>query len=136
MVTLKSSKNQYKNYALHLFIYFISFALNYIIFLIGMLLFNNKLVGMHLINLISFILSMLFIFYVDKKYVPDLVDENNSSELLKFILLRIFGLIFEAIILYIFISILDYKFYFIKFIGLFILFILNSFCVKKFKYKV
>lgn len=101
-----------------------------------MLLFNNKLVGMQLINLISFILSMLFIFYVDKKYVPDLVDENNSSELLKFILLRIFGLIFEAIILYIFISILDYKFYFIKFIGLFILFILNSFCVKKFKYKV
>ena len=91
----------------HFIIYLISFGINYLIFIFFMLFINsNNVVGINIVNLISWIISMLFIFYIDKKYVPDLVDENNSSELFKFILIRIFSLIIEVMILYIFVIIL------------------------------
>lgn len=120
----------------HLIIYLISFAINYMIFIFLMLFVSeNSAVGINIVNLIAWIVSMVFIFFVDKKYVPDLVDENNSSELFKFILIRIFSLIIEALIIYIFIIILKKNYYLIKLISLFLLFYFNRFYVKYIKFK-
>lgn len=120
----------------HLIIYLFSFGINYLIFILLMFFVNkNNAVGINIVNLIAWIVSMLFIFYVDKKYVPDLVDENNSSELFKFILIRIFSLIIEAVIIYIFIIILKNNYYLVKLISLIFLFIFNEFYVTHIKFK-
>lgn len=128
--------SKYKNYLKYLLIYIISFIINYLIFIILMLFMSEKnVVGMYVVDLIAWIVSMLFIFFIDKKYVPDLVDENNSSELFKFILIRIFSLIIEVVILFIFVSILQNNYYIYKLISLIILFILNEFYVRHIKFK-
>lgn len=120
----------------HFIIYLISFIINYLTFIFLMLFINkNGVVGINIVNLIAWIISMLFIFFIDKKYVPDLVDENNSKELFKFILIRIFSLIIEVMIIYIFIIILDKNYYSVKLISLFLLFIFNEFYVKHIKFK-
>lgn len=120
----------------HLIIYLVSFLINYLIFIFFMLFFDkNNGIAINIVNLIAWIVSMLFIFYVDKKYVPDLVDENNSSELFKFVLIRIFSLIIEALIIYIFIIILKNNYYLVKFISLVVLFVFNEFYVKHIKFK-
>ena len=92
-------------------------------------------VAINLINLFAWIVSMLFIFFIDKIFVPDLVDENNSSELFKFILVRILSLIIESLIIYVFIIILRNNYYLIKFISLVLLFILNEFYVNHIQFK-
>lgn len=120
----------------HLIIYLISFTINYLIFIFLMLFVNkNNGVAINIINLIAWIISMLFIFYIDKKYVPSLVDENNSSELFKFILIRIFSLIIESLIIYIFIIILKNNYYLVKLISLVLLFFFNEFYVRYIKFK-
>lgn len=120
----------------HLIIYLISFTINYLIFIFFMLFVNkDNGVAINIINLIAWIISMLFIFYIDKKYVPDLVDENNSNELFKFILIRIFSLIIESLIIYIFIIILKNNYYLVKLISLILLFLFNEFYVRYIKFK-
>lgn len=125
-----------KNYLKHLIIYLMSFIINYLIFIVLMLFISYKnYIGIQIINVIAWVISMLFIFYVDQKYVPDLVDENNSKELFKFILVRILSLIIESIIIFVFINIFQYNYYLIKLFSLVSLFILNSFYVKNIKFK-
>ena len=119
----------------HCIIYLISFVINYFIFILGMIFIRyNGIIGINIVNLLAWIISMVFIFYIDKKYVPDLVDENNSSELFKFILIRIFSLIIEFLIIYIFIIILKNNYYVVKFISLTLLFIFNDFYVRHIKF--
>lgn len=120
----------------HFIIYLTSFWINYLIFILFMFFINkNNAVGINIVNLIAWVLSMLFIFYVDKKYVPDLVDENNRTELFEFILIRIFSFIIESVIVYIFIIILKNNYYLVKLISLILLFIFNNFYVKHIKFK-
>lgn len=124
------------NHLKHFIIHFISFLINYLIFIFCVLFINkNNIIGINIINLVAWIVSMLFIFYIDKRFVPDLVDENNSSELIKFILIRVFSLIVESLIIFIFVIILNLNYYLIKLISLILLFILNEFYTKNFKYK-
>lgn len=131
-MAVKKANNHLKHFIIH----FISFLINYLIFIFCMLFINkSNIIGINIINLIAWILSMLFIFYIDKRFVPDLVDENNSSELIKFILIRVFSLIVESLIIFIFIIILNINYYLIKLISLILLFILNEFYTKNFKYK-
>jgi len=133
---MKKFINNCKNHCKHFIIYLISFIINYLLFILLMFIINsNNVVGMYLINFVVWVLSMLFIFYIDKKYVPDLVDENNSSELVKFILVRVLSLIIETLIIYIFIIILKNNYYLVKLISLILLFGLNEFYVRNFKYK-
>lgn len=120
----------------HFIIYLISFCINYLIFILFMFFINkNNAVGINIVNLIAWIVSMLFIFYVDKKYVPDLVDEDNRTELFEFILIRIFSFIIESVIVYIFIIMLKNNYYLVKLISLILLFIFNNFYVKHIKFK-
>ena len=124
-----------KDKFIHLVIYLISFIINYSIFISLMLFSKESIIGINLVNLISWIVSMLFIFYIDKRFVPDLVDENNSSELFKFILIRILSFIIESLIIYIFIIMLNMNYYIIKLISLVLLFLLNEFYVRHIQFK-
>lgn len=125
-----------KNKAKHLIIHLISFCINYLIFIFGMIFVKyNNAIAINIINLLAWIISMIFIFLVDKIWVPDLVDENNSSELFKFFLIRFFSLIIEAMIIFIFIIILNKNYYLVKLISLLLLFIFNGICVKRIKFK-
>ena len=129
---VKIVKNNFK----HFIIYLTSFCINYLIFILFMFFINkNNAVGINIVNLIAWIVSMLFIFYIDKKYVPDLVDEDNRTELFEFILIRIFSFIIESVIVYIFIIILKNNHYLVKLISLILLFIFNNFYVKHIKFK-
>lgn len=120
----------------HSIIHLISFCINYLIFIFGMLFVNNNnVIIIYIINLVAWILSMTFIFWVDKLYVPDLVDENNSNELFKFILIRLFSLIIECMIIYFFIIMLNKNYYLVKVISLVLLFIFNGFYVRNIKFK-
>lgn len=123
------------NYLKHLMIHFMSFVINYVIFIAIMLFVKaNNIIGIQISNLIAWIVSMLFIFYIDKKFVPDLVNEHNSSELFKFILIRLLSLIIEIVIIYIFVTILRANYYSIKLISLIILFFFNNFYVSHIKF--
>ena len=66
---------------------------------------------------------------MDKLFVPDLVNENNSSELHKFVLIRVLSLIIEVVVLFIFVSVLQLDYHMVKLISLTLLFILNHFYV-------
>ena len=121
-----------KDYLKYTLIHFMSFVINYLIFIVLIFfLKNTNVIAIQIVNLISWLVSMLFIFYIDKKYVPDLVNEENSSELFKFILIRILSLMIEVLIIFIFISVFNFNYYLIKLISLCLLFIFNSFYVSK-----
>jgi len=123
------------NYLKHIFIYLISFVLNYLIFIFCMMFVKGDgLIGIQISNLIAWLISMLFIFIVDKIFVPDLVNENNSKELYKFILIRILSLIIEVMVLFIFASVLSFDYYIVKLISLILLFIFNHFYVSRVKF--
>jgi len=123
-----------KDYLKHILIHFMSFLINYLIFIVLMFFIKNtNVIGIQIINLFSWIISMLFIFYIDKKYVPDLVNEENSNELFKFILIRVLSLIIENLIIFIFIGIFQFNYYIVKLISLCMLFIFNSFYVRRIK---
>ena len=126
---------KYSNYLKHLMIHLMSFIINYVIFIVIMLFIDvNNIIGIQVSNLIAWIISMLFIFFIDKKFVPDLVDEHNSSELFKFILIRLLSLMIEILIIYIFVTILRANYYSIKLISLVMLFFFNSFYVRRVKF--
>ena len=123
------------NYLKHMIIYIMSFILNYLIF-IFLILFvkNNNVFGIQIVNLVAWIFSMLFIFFVDKLFVPDLVNENNSGEFLKFILIRILSLIIEVLVLFIFGEVLRINIYYIKIVSLVLLFGFNHFYVRRIEF--
>ena len=77
---------------------------------------------------------MLFLFFMDKLFVPDLVNENNSSELFKFVLIRILSLIIEVLILFIFVSVLRFDYNIVKLVSLILLFVLNHFYVTRIQF--
>ena len=123
------------NYLKHMLIHLLSFIINYLTFVFIMLFIDSgNIVGVQIINLISWIISMLFIFFIDKLFVPDLVNENNSNELFKFILIRILSLIIEVMILFIFVSVLRNDYYIVKLISLVLLFFFNHFYVSRVKF--
>lgn len=123
------------NYFKYMIIHLISFVLNYLIFILLMnLIKGDNIISIQIINLIAWIVSMFFIFFVDKLFVPDLVNEHNSNELYKFILVRILSLIIEVLILFIFVSVLQNDLYIVKLISLITLFFFNSFYVSHIKF--
>lgn len=123
------------NYLTHMLIHLVSFVINYLIF-IFLVTFakENSVVAIQIINLISWVISMLFIFFIDKLFVPDLVNENNSKELHKFILIRLLSLIIEVMILFIFVSIIRFDYHVVKLISLVLLFFFNHFYVSRIKF--
>lgn len=123
------------NYLKHMLIHLISFVINYLIFIFFMMFVKvNSVVGIQVVNLISWIISMLFIFFVDKLFVPDLVNENNSKELHKFILIRLLSLMIEVMILFIFVSVIRFDCHIVKLISLALLFFFNHFYVSHIKF--
>ena len=123
------------NYFKYMIIHLTSFVLNYLIFILLMnLIKGDNIISIQIINLIAWIVSMFFIFFVDKLFVPDLVNEHNSNELYKFILVRILSLIIEVLILFIFVSVLQNDLYIVKLISLITLFFFNSFYVSHIKF--
>lgn len=122
------------NYFKHFIIYLISFLLNYLIFIFLINIFGVGAIAIQIINFLAWIISMVFIFFVDKKIVPDLVNEHNSNELFQFILIRILSLIIEVLILFIFANVLRFDCYTVKLVSLILLFIFNHFYVSRVKF--
>lgn len=126
---------KFTNYLKHIFIHLSSFIINYLVFIV-LIMFTNKnnVFSIQIVNLISWIMSMLFLFFMDKLFVPDLVNENNSSELFKFVLIRILSLIIEVLILFIFVSVLRFDYNIVKLVSLILLFVLNHFYVTRIQF--
>lgn len=123
------------NYLKHFMIHLVSFIINYVIFILFMnFVKENSSVGIQIVNFLSWIVSMVFIFLMDKLFVPDLVNEHNSNELFKFILIRVLSLIIEVMVLYIFVSMVRFDYYIVKLISLILLFFFNHFYVSRVKF--
>ena len=123
------------NYLKHMLIHLTSFIINYLLFILLMnLIKGDNIISIQIINLIAWIVSMFFIFFVDKLFVPDLVNEHNSNELYKFILVRILSLIIEVLILFIFVSVLQNDLGIVKLVSLVVLFFFNNFYVNHIKF--
>ena len=126
---------KFTSYFKYMVIHLISFVLNYFIFIFLMnFVKGDNVIFIQITNFIAWIISMLFIFFVDKLFVPDLVNEHNSNELYKFILVRILSLIIEVLILFIFVSVLQNDFGIVKLVSLIALFFFNNFYVNHIKF--
>lgn len=126
---------KFTSYFKYMVIHLISFVLNYFIFIFLMnFIKGDNVIFIQIINFIAWIISMLFIFFVDKLFVPDLVNEHNSNELYKFILVRILSLIIEVLILFIFVSVLQNDLGIVKLVSLVVLFFFNNFYVNHIKF--
>ena len=123
------------NYLTHMLIHLISFVINYLIFIFLMAFIKeNSVVGIQIVNLISWVISMLFIFFVDKLFVPDLVNEHNSKELHQFILIRLLSFMIEVMVLFIFVGVIRFDYHTVKLISLALLFFFNRFYVRRIKF--
>jgi len=126
---------KFTNYFKYMMIHLISFILNYLIFILLMnFIKGDNIISIQIINFVAWIISMLFIFFIDKLFVPDLVNEHNSNELYKFILVRILSLIIEVLILFIFVSVLQNDLGIVKLVSLIALFFFNNFYVNHIKF--
>ena len=126
---------KFTSYFKYMVIHLISFVLNYFIFIFLMnFIKGDNVIFIQITNFIAWIISMLFIFFVDKLFVPDLVNEHNSNELYKFILVRILSLIIEVLILFIFVSVLQNDLGIVKLVSLVVLFFFNNFYVNHIKF--
>ncbi len=126
---------KYTNHLKHMLIHLVSFIINYLLFICLISFFDKSdVISIQIINLIAWIISMMFIFFVDKLFVPDLLNEHNSRELSSFILIRTLSLIIEVVILFIFVSIFRFDYSNVKLISLILLFFFNHFYVSRVKF--
>lgn len=131
----ESFYRKYKEILLYLFFGGISFLLNLVLFI----LFCDKLgVNELLTNVICWIVCVLFQFFTNRTWVFD-GKVNSESDFLKqissFFGGRVFSLIVEELILFVFITWLDFNSLLIKLIAQIVVIVLNYVASKVFVFK-
>lgn len=85
---------------------------------------NNK-VYLQIANIISWLASVTFAYFTNRKYVFKVKNKSNIKECLNFYISRISTLIIDMIIMYIFVSILKFDNKIVKLIAQVVIIILN-----------
>lgn len=85
---------------------------------------NNK-VYLQIANIISWLASVTFAYFTNRKYVFKVKNKSNIKECLNFYMSRISTLIIDMIIMYIFVSILKFDNKIVKLIAQVVIIILN-----------
>ena len=85
---------------------------------------NNK-VYLQIANIISWLASVTFAYFTNRKYVFKVKNKSNIKECLNFYMSRISTLLIDMIIMYIFVSILKFDNKIVKLIAQVVIIILN-----------
>lgn len=85
---------------------------------------NNK-VYLQIANIISWLASVTFAYFTNRKYVFKVKNKSNIKECLNFYISRISTLLIDMIIMYIFVSILKFDNKIVKLIAQVVIIILN-----------
>lgn len=85
---------------------------------------NNK-VYLQIANIISWLASVTFAYFTNRKYVFKVKNKSNIKECLNFYLSRISTLLIDMIIMYIFVSILKFDNKIVKLVAQVVIIILN-----------
>ena len=85
---------------------------------------NNK-VYLQIANIISWLASVTFSYFTNRKYVFKVKNKSNIKECLNFYISRISTLLIDMIIMYIFVSILKFDNKIVKLIAQVVIIILN-----------
>lgn len=85
---------------------------------------NNK-VYLQIANIISWLASVTFAYFTNRKFVFKVKNKSNIKECLNFYISRISTLIIDMIIMYIFVSILKFDNKIVKLIAQVVIIILN-----------
>ena len=96
---------------------------------------SNNMLHIEIATVISWITCVTFAYFTNKKYVFKSTNKSNFKEALKFYLSRIFTLIIEGILMFIFVSKLEFNDKLIKPIIQIIIIILNYLFSKIFVFK-
>ena len=85
---------------------------------------NNK-VYLQIANIISWLASVTFAYFTNRKYVFKVKNKSNIKECLNFYISRISTLLIDMIIMYIFVSILKFDNKIVKLVAQVVIIILN-----------
>lgn len=85
---------------------------------------NNK-IYLQIANIISWLASVTFAYFTNRKYVFKVKNKSNIKECLNFYISRISTLLIDMIIMYIFVSILKFDNKIVKLIAQVVIIILN-----------
>lgn len=85
---------------------------------------NNK-VYLQIANIISWLASVIFAYFTNRKFVFKVKNKSNIKECLNFYISRISTLLIDMIIMYIFVSILKFDNKIVKLIAQVVIIILN-----------
>ena len=85
---------------------------------------NNK-VYLQIANIISWLASVTFAYFTNRKYVFKVKNKSNIKECLNFYISRISTLLIDMIIMYIFVSILKFDNKIVKLVAQIVIIILN-----------
>ena len=104
-------------------------------YLLSTFVFNiNRPFWLMVVNVISWILSILFAFFTNKKYVFK-NDEKGLNQFFKFVGGRIYTLVLDVLIMFIFVSILHFNDKIIKIISQIIIIVANYVISKIFVFR-
>ncbi|MCI8699814.1 MAG: GtrA family protein [Clostridia bacterium] len=122
---MKELIKKYKEVIRYLVIGILTTVINYIVFAI---LVNNVKIEMHTSNIIAWIVSVIFAYFTNKLFVFESKSFKLNTlikEITSFTISRIFSLLLEETILYIFVNLLNMNKLVIKLIANILVIILN-----------
>ena len=94
-------------------------------FILTNTIFNSNIsIELQITNIISWLIGFLFAFFTNRNYVFN-SNNNPKKEFLKFFIVRIFTLILDMLIMFIFVTILNYNDLIMKIISQIIIIISN-----------
>lgn len=129
---LKSIIKKYDEVIKYLFFGFLTTIVSLLSYYIMTLFLDvNNPFLLQICNIISWILSVLFAFYTNKKYVFKSKEKNKSNELIKFTLGRVFTLLIDMSCMFIFVSLWHFNDKIVKLLLQVVIIILN-YIVSKF----
>lgn len=122
---IKELIKKYKEVIRYLVIGILTTVINYIVFAI---LVNNVKIEMHTSNIIAWIVSVIFAYFTNKLFVFESKSFKLNTlikEITSFTISRIFSLLLEETILYVFVNLLNMNKLVIKLIANILVIILN-----------
>ena len=129
---IKDLYHKNKELILYLIFGFLTTVVSYAVFFILYTLFNiNELIS----NFFSWVSGVVFAFSTNRKYVFENEDSHIFSSFIKFASGRVFTLLFDEAMIYVFVSLLKYNVFIIKIISSIFVVILNYIISKFFVFK-
>lgn len=125
MKKLKELYEKYKELIKYLIVGVLTTAINYACFVILTKMFN---IDIHISNIISWVVSVVFAYFTNKLFVfesKSFKPKIIAKEVSEFVAARVFSLLIEELILYVFVNLLSMNALIIKLVANVVVIIIN-----------